>query len=370
MPAPASRTPTTSRASCRRSSSAARPGSAGDHRRASSRRQRAAAGVVARRRRRATVRAAGLSPLAIPHRRGRRLRVAGAPAASRSRRRRPRQAADGHQPARASRCRQISRPARRCARRRAAADCGPRDGPAPWPEARRGRVSDRAGEDRQRAGQRAAIAPEPIRCSRRRCTAAGMRRARPSSAACGTRLVRRAEPRSAPSRVAAFGTRVVQEHQEALMASAWEQAGDLQRANQRMRQLQLSLVVGTSLHARHFGRMSDDALLRVSAPALARLRAGADGSASGAHAGRPIDRRRRCRRRRRARDAAHRRARGPITPPRRGAGLARSATPACLMARSTAATRRSSRRRCRTWRRSMRARARAATRAPSRRSAT
>ena len=33
--------------------------------------------------------------------------------------------------------------------------------------------------------------------------------------------------------VAAFGTRVVQEHQEALMAAAWEQAGDLQRANQR-----------------------------------------------------------------------------------------------------------------------------------------
>ena len=34
---------------------------------------------------------------------------------------------------------------------------------------------------------------------------------------------------------AAFGTRVVQEHQEALMAAAWEQAGDLQRANQRLR---------------------------------------------------------------------------------------------------------------------------------------
>ena len=44
--------------------------------------------------------------------------------------------------------------------------------------------------------------------------------------------------------VAAFGTRVVQEHQEALMASAWEQAGELQRANQRMRQLQLSMAVG------------------------------------------------------------------------------------------------------------------------------
>lgn len=74
--------------------------------------------------------------------------------------------------------------------------------------------------------------------------------------------------------VAAFGTRVVQEHQEALMAAAWEQAGDLERANQRMRQLQLSLAASMSLHARHFSRLSDDAMLRVSAPVLARLRGG------------------------------------------------------------------------------------------------
>jgi hypothetical protein len=74
---------------------------------------------------------------------------------------------------------------------------------------------------------------------------------------------------------AAFGTRVVQEHQEALMAAAWEQAAELQRANQRLRQLQLSLVVGASLHARHFMRLNDAASLRVSAPALGRLRSAA-----------------------------------------------------------------------------------------------
>jgi hypothetical protein len=74
--------------------------------------------------------------------------------------------------------------------------------------------------------------------------------------------------------VAAFGTRVVQENQEALMASAWEQAGDLERANQRMRQLQLSLAASTSLYIRHFSRLSDEAVLRVSAPVLARVRAG------------------------------------------------------------------------------------------------
>jgi hypothetical protein len=80
--------------------------------------------------------------------------------------------------------------------------------------------------------------------------------------------------------VAAFGTQVVQEHQEALMASAWEQAGDLQRANQRLRQLQLGLFVGDSLHARHFSRMSEDGLMRVSAPAIARVRPGAGSNAA------------------------------------------------------------------------------------------
>ena len=80
---------------------------------------------------------------------------------------------------------------------------------------------------------------------------------------------------------AGFGTRVVQEQQEALMASAWEQAGELERANQRLRQLQLSLAVGDSLHARHLPELpSDDAALRVAAPRLRphpRGRAPADG---------------------------------------------------------------------------------------------
>lgn len=77
--------------------------------------------------------------------------------------------------------------------------------------------------------------------------------------------------------VASFGTRVVQEHQEALMASAWEQAAELRRANQRVRQLQLSIVVGTSVHTRHFEPLSSDALLRLSAPAFGRIRSAAPG---------------------------------------------------------------------------------------------
>lgn len=77
--------------------------------------------------------------------------------------------------------------------------------------------------------------------------------------------------------VAAFGTSVVQTHQEALMAAAWDQAGDLQHANERVRRLQLSLAVNISLQARHFARLDDETLLRVSAPVFARLRGAGPG---------------------------------------------------------------------------------------------
>ena len=70
----------------------------------------------------------------------------------------------------------------------------------------------------------------------------------------------------------AFGTRIVQEHQEALMASAWEQAAAVRAANQRLRQLQLSKSVGEVLHARHFSKFSDEMMARVAAPAFGRLR--------------------------------------------------------------------------------------------------
>ncbi|WP_341676921.1 hypothetical protein [Niveibacterium sp. SC-1] len=79
--------------------------------------------------------------------------------------------------------------------------------------------------------------------------------------------------------VAAFGTQVVQEHQEALMAAAWTQAGELQRANQTLRQLQLGIFVSGSLHARHFARLSLDALVRVSGPVHARIRLAQSGPA-------------------------------------------------------------------------------------------
>ena len=61
--------------------------------------------------------------------------------------------------------------------------------------------------------------------------------------------------------------------QEALVAYAWQQAGEIDRANQRLRQLQLSLAVGTRLHAKQVQGMGadDGALWRLAAPAQSRL---------------------------------------------------------------------------------------------------
>lgn len=71
---------------------------------------------------------------------------------------------------------------------------------------------------------------------------------------------------------AALGTLVVQDHQEALMASAWEQAAEIQPVNQRLRQLQLSLAVGERLHARHLSALSEEMTLRVASPVFSRIR--------------------------------------------------------------------------------------------------
>ena len=46
--------------------------------------------------------------------------------------------------------------------------------------------------------------------------------------------------------VAGFGTRVIQQHQEALMASAWTQAGELKRVIQYLRQCQFGCLVSWS----------------------------------------------------------------------------------------------------------------------------
>ena len=71
--------------------------------------------------------------------------------------------------------------------------------------------------------------------------------------------------------VAALGTAVVQTQQEQLMASAWEQLGEIERINQMRRQAQLGRAVNAVYHAKHFSRFSEETLLKVVAPAQSRV---------------------------------------------------------------------------------------------------
>ena len=74
--------------------------------------------------------------------------------------------------------------------------------------------------------------------------------------------------------VAGFGTLVVQDQQETLMASAWEQLGD-RRANQILRQSQLAREVGMGILGKHLKPLAEtnpDRLFQITAPVHGRIR--------------------------------------------------------------------------------------------------
>jgi len=70
---------------------------------------------------------------------------------------------------------------------------------------------------------------------------------------------------------AAFGVQVVQRHQEQLMASAWQQVGELERANQLLRQSQLGRAVSATVVTKRLAVLPPSALLQVTGSAHGRL---------------------------------------------------------------------------------------------------
>ena len=71
---------------------------------------------------------------------------------------------------------------------------------------------------------------------------------------------------------AAAGTQVIQREQEALLASAWTQWGDIRKANGLLRQAQLARQVSASLSQRHLQTVAGDGtLLQMTAPVHARV---------------------------------------------------------------------------------------------------
>lgn len=77
---------------------------------------------------------------------------------------------------------------------------------------------------------------------------------------------------------AAFGTRFVQDHQEFLMARAWDQFGAVLGANKLRARAELAAEVADRLHARHFTTLGDSELFSMAAPARTRVVMGESGT--------------------------------------------------------------------------------------------
>ncbi|WP_284035458.1 hypothetical protein [Neobacillus sp. 114] len=67
------------------------------------------------------------------------------------------------------------------------------------------------------------------------------------------------------------GTKIVQEKQDQLMASAWEQIGEIDRANQALRQAQLGRSVGTAILKSHLSNLPAESLLQLTGAVHSRL---------------------------------------------------------------------------------------------------
>ena len=69
---------------------------------------------------------------------------------------------------------------------------------------------------------------------------------------------------------AALGTRLVQEHQEELMAAAWAQIGEVEAANALLRQAQMARAAATAIHGR-LATLDAAVLVQLAGPMLTRL---------------------------------------------------------------------------------------------------
>lgn len=72
---------------------------------------------------------------------------------------------------------------------------------------------------------------------------------------------------------ASAGSQIVQRDQEALVASAWDQLGEIRKANQFLRQAQLAREISTSMSHRHLERVAGDGKwFQITVPLHSRVR--------------------------------------------------------------------------------------------------
>ncbi|MBM2619319.1 hypothetical protein JIG36_27585 [Actinoplanes sp. LDG1-06] len=77
---------------------------------------------------------------------------------------------------------------------------------------------------------------------------------------------------------AALGTRVVRDNQEQFVASAWDQAGELEQGNSLLRQAQLARTVAAATRDKHLDGLPAETAVRLTEPVHSRVRLAADGS--------------------------------------------------------------------------------------------
>lgn len=70
---------------------------------------------------------------------------------------------------------------------------------------------------------------------------------------------------------AGLGTEIIQQDQEDLMASAWQQAEELRRANQQQRLNQLAVTTRTATYTKQVSRLEKDELLQITGPSMTKI---------------------------------------------------------------------------------------------------
>ena len=71
--------------------------------------------------------------------------------------------------------------------------------------------------------------------------------------------------------VAGLGTQVIQKRQEELMERAWQQLGNIEDANQRLREAELATALNESVFKKHFRGASDDRVLTLTTAVQRRI---------------------------------------------------------------------------------------------------
>lgn len=69
---------------------------------------------------------------------------------------------------------------------------------------------------------------------------------------------------------ASIGTQIVQDQQEQLMASAWEQVGEIEKANQFLRQAQMARTAGTTVYEQHLEVLAEQTFFALTGPVHSR----------------------------------------------------------------------------------------------------